>query len=335
MPRSMRIRSGLKIVQHILQPPQGPIPKGTIAPADPRPSPTPNSFGPKSRNYLDFPPSHLSKHWDTIAPTSAHLRHAEKFFTRRAPTFLWSAPKFHSMSFGESPEVCFLGRSNVGKSSLLNALLGRRALAHVSSKPGRTQSMNAFGVGGEADNGKNRLVVLDMPGYGKGGRAAWGAEILKYLNQRKQLKRAFLLVDAAHGIKTSDEQLLALFRQNGVPHQIILLKVDRVLFPNSRTPSERALEARFAELRRTIEAVHTVVQPSLEDESAALGEIIACSTEGGAGLGGKKMGIDAVRHAMLQAAGLEYKLKEKPVAPVVIVPHDEIWQQSGDATRAI
>lgn len=232
------------------------------------------------------------------------------------------------MNFGDSPEVCFLGRSNVGKSSLLNALLGRRAIAHVSSKPGRTKSMNAFGVGKEDENGKDRLVVLDMPGYGKGSRGEWGKEILKYLNQRKQLKRAYLLIDTTHGIKVSDEQLLALFRQSGIPHQIILSKVDKVLFPNSRIPSEEALEARFAELRRTMEIVHTAVQPDVEDESAALGEILACSTEGGLGPNGKKLGIDAIRHSMLQAAGLEYKPKVKPVAPVKIVPHEELWQRA-------
>jgi GTP-binding protein len=284
---------------------------------------------PKRRDYLNFPPSALSYHWDTVPPTNEQLQYAKKFFSKQPPTFLWSAPKFQSMSFGDSPEVCFLGRSNVGKSSLLNALLGKK-IAHTSSKPGRTRSMNAFAVGGDDDNGKNRLVVLDMPGYGKGGRAEWGNEIMKYLEKRSQLKRAFLLVDVVHGVKTSDEQLLALFREKNISHQIVLAKVDRLLFPTARLPSEGALEARFAELRRTMEVVKGLIQPGVEDISDALGELIACSSEKKAN--GIEMGIDSVRHAMLQAAGLEYQLSKKRVTTPEIVPFDQISWTSSQAS---
>lgn len=84
------------------------------------------------------------------------------------------------------PEVVFLGRSNVGKSSLLNAVMGRN-ICHTSSKPGRTRTMNFFAVGGPDEAGSpGRIVVLDMPGYGKGSRAEWGPEITKYLVGRKQ-----------------------------------------------------------------------------------------------------------------------------------------------------
>lgn len=291
---------------------------------------TPNSKTPKkvpkTRDYLNFSPVALSYHWDTVPPTNKQLRYAEKFFSKQPPTFLWSAPKFQSMSFGDSPEVCFLGRSNVGKSSLLNALLGEK-IAHTSSKPGRTRSMNAFAVGGDEDNGKNRLVVLDMPGYGKGGRAEWGKEIMKYLEKRPQLKRAFLLVDAVHGVKTSDEQLLTLFREQNIPHQVVLAKVDRLLFPTARLPSEGALEARFAVLRRTMETIKELIQPDVEDISGALGELIACSSEKKANFA--KLGIDSVRHAMLQAAGLEYQPPKKRVTPPEIVPYDQIsWTNS-------
>jgi len=187
--------------------------------------------------------------------------------------------------------------------------------------------MNAFAVGGDEDNGKNRLVVLDMPGYGKGGRAEWGNEIMKYLEKRSQLKRAFLLVDAVHGVKTSDEQLLALFREQNIPHQIVLAKVDRLLFPTARLPSEGALEARFAELRRTMEAVKGLIQPDVEDISGVLGELIACSSEKRAN--GMKLGINSVRHAMLQAVGLEYQLPKKRVTNPEIIPFDQIsWTSS-------
>ena len=228
------------------------------------------------------------------------------------------------MDFGDSPEVCFLGRSNVGKSSLLNTLLCKK-IAHTSSKPGRTKLMNAFAVGGPEDNGKNRLVVLDMPGYGKGGRAEWGKEVLKYLGKRRQLKRAFLLVDSEHGVKTSDKQLMALFKQHSVPYQIVMSKADKVLFPGSRTPGPAALAARIADLRRTMEAVKDAVEPDPEDEIHGVGEVIACSSE--KWIDGKRMGIDAVRFAMLQAAGLE--LQPKPTAPkaVEIISFDDLGMQ--------
>jgi GTP-binding protein len=226
------------------------------------------------------------------------------------------------MDFGDSPEVCFLGRSNVGKSSLLNALLCRN-IAHTSSKPGRTKLMNAFAVGGSEDNGRNRLVVLDMPGYGKGGRPEWGTQIMKYLEKRKKLKRTFLLIDAEHGVKTSDKQLLALIKEIGVPYQVVLSKADKIVFPGSRTPSPEALEARLSELRRTMESVKEAIQPDSEDDGGAVGEVIACSSE--KWIEGKRMGIDAVRFAMLQAAGLEYRPKISFAKPVEIVSHDDIF----------
>jgi GTP-binding protein len=269
-----------------------------------------------------FPTSALSYHWDTLPPTGEQLTHAAKFFQLQPPTFLWSAEKFKTMDFGDSPEICFLGRSNVGKSSLLNALLCRK-IAHTSSKPGRTRLMNAFAVGGAEDNGRNRFVVLDMPGYGKGGRAEWGTQIMKYLEQRKQLKGTFLLIDAEHGVKKSDQQLLALIKDIGVPYQVVLSKADKIVFPGSRTPSPLALEARLSELRRTMESVKEAVQSNSEDDGGAVGEVIACSSD--KWIEGKRMGIDTVRFAMLRAAGLEYRPNLPRARPVEIVPHDQIF----------
>jgi GTP-binding protein len=183
--------------------------------------------------------------------------------------------------------------------------------------------MNAFAIGGPQDFGKNRLVVLDMPGYGKGGRAEWGEEVLKYLGKRKQLMRAFVLVDAEHGVKESDKQLLSVFKQQGVPYQVVLSKVDKILFPGSRMPSQVALESRFSTLRRTMEKVKEVVQPDTEEDGGAVGEVIGCSSE--KWIEGKRMGIDAVRFAMLQAAGLEYRPKVKLATPQEIVPYEEIF----------
>lgn len=277
--------------------------------------------GTAPKTYPKFPTDTLSYHWDTLPPTTSQLLHASRFFKLHPPTFLWSAPKFKTMDFGDSPEVCFLGRSNVGKSSLLNTLLCKK-IANTSSKPGRTKLMNAFAVGGSEDNGKNRLVVLDMPGYGKGGRAEWGTEVLKYLGKRRQLKRAFLLVDAEHGVKTSDQQIVALFKEHSVPYQIVLSKADKVLFPGSRRPGPAAIAARIAELRRTMEIAKETIEPNPEDDVHGTGEVISCSSE--KWIDGKRMGIDALRFAMLQAAGLELQRKVTLAAPEEIVSFDEL-----------
>ena len=127
-----------------------------------------------------------SYYWDTTAPSASDLKRAEKFFWSAPPKLLFSSTKFRDVKSTAVPEVAFLGRSNVGKSSLLNALMGRQ-ICHTSSKPGRTRSMNFFAVGGEDGRGNSgRLTVLDMPGYGKGSREEWGPEIMKYLGGRKQ-----------------------------------------------------------------------------------------------------------------------------------------------------
>lgn len=128
----------------------------------------------------------LSCHWDTVAPTTKQRRHAEQFFLRGEPKILYSSSTFRNVPRGQVPEVAFLGRSNVGKSSLLNKLVNKN-ICHTSKNPGRTKTMNFFAVGGEDEQGNpGRLTVLDMPGYGHKSRAEWGDEIMKYLIGRKQ-----------------------------------------------------------------------------------------------------------------------------------------------------
>ena len=130
--------------------------------------------------------STLSYYWDTIPPTPKQLTQADRFFLAHPPSIVFSAVKFRTVQFTSAPEVAFLGRSNVGKSSLLNAVMGRN-LCRTSHNPGRTRSMNFFAVGGEDGVGNpGKLMVLDMPGYGKGSREEWGKEIEKYLVGRKQ-----------------------------------------------------------------------------------------------------------------------------------------------------
>jgi GTP-binding protein len=270
-----------------------------------------------------IPSAALSYHWDTLPPTPEQLKHAAQFFEKQPPNFLWSAPKFKTMDFGDSPEVCFLGRSNVGKSSLMNAILGRK-IAHTSSKPGRTKCMNAFAIGDDRDNdGTNRLVVLDMPGYGKGGREEWGTQVIKYLTKRKELKRAFLLIDSHHGVKDSDKMIIALFKEQAIPFQIVMSKADKILFDGNRRCSDQAMANKIITLRKTMEGIQKLVQPDREEDSGATGEVFACSSE--KWINGKRMGVDGVRFAMLQAAGLEFRPKIKLASPVEIVPFDQIF----------
>ncbi|TCT08790.1 GTP-binding protein [Tepidamorphus gemmatus] len=127
----------------------------------------------------------------------------------------------------DRPEVAFAGRSNVGKSSLLNALTGRRNLARTSNTPGRTQEINVFESEGIA------LRLIDMPGYGfaqapKGKVDAWTALIHRYLQGRPNLRRVFLLIDSRHGLKAVDEQIMERLDKAAVSYQAVLTKIDKI-----------------------------------------------------------------------------------------------------------
>ena len=148
------------------------------------------STAPSHNDSTECSDRELAYYWDTAPPTAVQLRRAGRFFGAAPPKLLFSATKFRTVNNIAIPEVAFLGRSNVGKSSLLNALMGQK-ICHTSSKPGRTRSMNFFAVGGEDGHGSpGKLAVLDMPGYGKGSREEWGPEIMKYLVGRKQYAMA-------------------------------------------------------------------------------------------------------------------------------------------------
>jgi GTP-binding protein len=168
------------------------------------------------------------------------------------------------------PEIAFAGRSNVGKSSLINALTGHRALARVSHTPGRTQQINFFDLAG-------RLMLVDLPGYGFAavGRrqsGAWTRLISLYLRGRATLRRLCLLIDARHGLKESDRATMAALDGAALSYQLVLTKTDKV--------SESAL----AELRQRLSA-------ELARHGAAHPEIIATSAHEG-------QGIEALRAAL-------------------------------------
>jgi GTP-binding protein len=144
----------------------------------------------------------------------------------KAPaSFVLGVVEVEGLPQSERVEIAFAGRSNVGKSSLLNALLARRSLARVSNTPGRTRELNYFSVG-------EKLFVVDMPGYGyakapKSLVKGWTQLIHDYLRGRAQLKRVMLLVDSRHGLKGSDREIMAMLDKAAVSYQAVLTKADK------------------------------------------------------------------------------------------------------------
>ncbi|MBK5932544.1 GTP-binding protein [Rhodovulum imhoffii] len=161
-------------------------------------------------------------------------------------------------------EVCFAGRSNVGKSSLINALTGRNRLARASNTPGRTQEINFFTLG------ESRYIV-DLPGYGYAEAPVavvekWQRLLKAYLAGRQTLRRAFVLIDARHGIKTVDEDILTLLDKSAVPFQVVLTKADKV----KAKDQDRVL----AQVRSAL-ASHPAAFPEMVLTSSEKGEGIA------------------------------------------------------------
>ena len=190
-------------------------------------------------------------------------------------TFLKSAPTLEFLPDASVPEIAFSGRSNVGKSSLINALVNRNNLARASNTPGRTQELNFFDVGDPA-----LFRIVDMPGYGyaKAPIATvkkWRFLINDYLRGRVVLKRVFVLIDSRHGIKDVDGEIMGMLDAAAISYRIVLTKTDKI----------KATER---------DAVEADTLLKLRKHVAAFPELSVTSAE-------KKGGIEALRAAVLEA----------------------------------
>lgn len=251
---------------------------------------------------------------DTVPPTPTQLQASEIFFKTHLPTKSWTATEWRQQPHSESkylvPEVAFLGRSNSGKSSLLNGLLLDPGLCRVGAKPGKTVTMHAWHLSpvdpktrgarrGYQGDMEPKLTVLDMPGYGHGSHGEWGAAIMKYLTSRRQLRRAFVLVNPSHGLKKQDLQMLELLRGHGISHQMIACKADKikaseapVLFNAMQAEIEKYFSGkRQVPVLMTVRDILTI--GGLEEKKDKTRWIESAQ------------GLDDVRWAVLRAAGLE------------------------------
>jgi len=174
--------------------------------------------------------------------------------------FVLGVAGLEQLPHADRSEIAFAGRSNVGKSSLVNALTNRKTLAKISNTPGRTQQLNFF-------NMNDKMYMVDMPGYGyakvsKSLVAEWTKLIKKYLRGRPNLRCVFVLVDARHGLKDSDKELMSMMDEAAVAYRIVLTKVDKV--------KDQEREKRVREITETIKK-HGAAHPEISLTSAHKG----------------------------------------------------------------
>lgn len=199
--------------------------------------------------------------------SSEQLDEARDLFVKNQTTFVLGVAKLEQLPFTDMPEVAFAGRSNVGKSSIINAVTNQKGLAKTSNTPGRTQQLNFFKLA-------DKIHLVDLPGYGfaKAPEAQvkqWQKVIFAYLQGRVNLKRVFVLIDSRHGIKKVDLDIMELLDKAAVTYQIVLTKLDKIS---------------SAELIK----VKSEVEAEVKKHAAAYTKVLATSSE-------KNIGIDDLR----------------------------------------
>ena len=207
------------------------------------------------------------------ADDPALVEEARRLFAGRVE-FLLSAPRLEFLPDPVVPEIAFAGRSNVGKSSLLNALTGRKALARASVTPGRTQELNFFDVG---DPLQFRLV--DMPGYGFAKAPVkvverWKQTVRLYLRGRVVLKRALVLIDSRHGLKDVDREMIRMLDESAVGYRLVLTKADKV----KASELEKVARA-VAEEARKHPAAHPRLHLTSSEKGMGISELRAAVVE--------------------------------------------------------
>ena len=201
-------------------------------------------------------------------------------------TFIRGVPAMKFLPPQGPAEIAFAGRSNVGKSSLINALLGQKGLARTSNTPGRTQELNFFVPDGHSGEGGDLppIAVVDMPGYGFAKAPTdqvdrWTALVFDYLKGRVTLKRVYVLIDSRHGLKKIDEEVLDLLDKAAVSYQIVLTKTDKIKPPAVKRLVDETLE----KVRRRPAAYPSIIATSSEkgDGMEDLRDAIALASRGG------------------------------------------------------
>ncbi len=196
-----------------------------------------------------------------MAELSSEELEAGRYLFAQACTFVLGCANLNQIPVDNLPEIAFAGCSNVGKSCLINALVGMKALAHTSNTPGRTRQINFFNLA-------DRLMISDLPGYGyarapKSQVKQWTTLVETYLKGRASLRRSFVLVDARHGVKSSDRNIFRMLDSEAQSYQVVLTKCDKV----KAGPLSSLIDACHSEL-----AKHGAAHPKIATTSARKGD---------------------------------------------------------------